>query len=61
MKTLFLKPARDDLVVRNPANREALPAEGKSMPDTPYWRRRLKDRDVVETKPPKPVAKDKEA
>lgn len=33
---------------------DPIPAAGKSVPQTSYWRRRLRDGDVVEGKPPKP-------
>ncbi len=51
-----LKPATPDLVVRDPVTTKALPAGGKAVPMTTYWRRRLKDGDVVEATDKKPAA-----
>ena len=42
-----LKPARVDLVVRDPTTRLPLPAEGEAKPLDTYWSRRLVDGDVV--------------
>lgn len=40
-------------VVRDPDDFfNPLPAEGKELPNTAYWRRRLKVKDVVEGPPP---------
>ncbi len=49
-KPLNLKPTNPDLIVRDPNNRKALPVDGAEVPDTPYWRRRLKDGDVEKAK-----------
>ena len=48
---LMLKPATADLIVRDPATGEALPAEGASVEMNTYWRRRLRDRSVEQIKP----------
>jgi len=48
---LFLKPANPKIIVRDPVNRKALPADGAKVADNSYWQRRLKDGDVVKTKP----------
>lgn len=53
----FLKPAEADLVVRDPVTRDALPAEGKAVVLDSYWRRRMRDGDVVEAPAPKKAAK----
>lgn len=42
---LQVKPA-PGLVVRDPATRQPLPADGGEVPDTTFWRRRLADGDV---------------
>lgn len=34
-------------VVRDPVTRAPLPPEGRDVPDTDYWQRRLRDGDVV--------------
>lgn len=60
MKPVFLKPARPGLVIRDPQSGLPLPPEGKAVAPGSFWDRRVKDDDVVETKPPKAV-KDKEA
>ena len=58
MKQVYLKPKSETHVVRDPATREKLPAEGATMPLTGYWARRLRDGDVVKATPPKaPKAK----
>lgn len=59
-KTLFLKPADPDLIVRDPDKRRALPVDGAEVPNTTYWQRRLKDGDVIKTSRPKPVSKKKD-
>lgn len=46
-KSITLKP-RDGLQVRRPDGRVLTPA-GETVPDSPYWRRRLRDGDVVKT------------
>lgn len=50
---IFVKPARPGLIVRQPEHGgEPLPAEGAVVPPTTYWRRRLKDGDIVIAKRP---------
>lgn len=46
-ETITVKPA-PGLVVRDPATRQALPAEGAEVPRNTYWMRRLRDGDVIE-------------
>lgn len=46
-RTLHVRPARPNLIVRDPDTREALPVEGAVVPASTYWRRRLTDCDVV--------------
>jgi hypothetical protein len=55
MDSFRIKPARDGLVVRDPVTREAIPAEGAEVPASTYWRRRLRDGDVImmDPKPPR--------
>jgi hypothetical protein len=48
-----LKPA-PGLAVRDPELRDLLPAEGRDVPRSDYWLRRLTDGDVVEA-PPQPA------
>lgn len=49
---MYVKPAERQvegmpLVVRDPDLKDLLPAEGRDVPETPYWRRRVIDGDVV--------------
>lgn len=55
---MFVKPAARTvegapLVVRDPDLRDLLPAEGRDVPETQYWQRRLMEGDVVLAEPPK--------
>lgn len=54
---MFVKPA-DGVLVPDPAALHPLPRwlppEGREVPDTEYWRRRLADGDVAPATPPKP-------
>jgi len=43
-----LKPATDKIKVRDPITGEHLPAAGKDVELTSYWRRRMRDGDVVD-------------
>ena len=54
MKTQFLKPAAGLLVRLENATRH-LAAGGETVVMSSYWRRRLRDGDVAEAKPPKPA------
>ena len=56
MQTEFLKPAAGLLVRLEDATRHLL-AEGEAVVITSYWRRRMRDGDVVKAKP-KPAAKE---
>ncbi|MPW31795.1 DUF2635 domain-containing protein [Agarivorans sp. B2Z047] len=48
-----------ELVVRDPHGRR-LPTKGAVKPFTAFWRRRVKDGDVIAQQPPKqPIAKSK--
>ena len=49
----FLKPAKGMLVRLEDCTRHLF-AEGESVTMSAYWRRRLRDGDVIEAKPPKP-------
>jgi hypothetical protein len=52
---MYVKAA-PGLVCRDPDLLDLLPEEGRDVPDSPYWQRRLRDGDVVITKPPKPAS-----
>lgn len=50
MNSLYLKPAVDGNIVRQPERANAqLPPHGAKVPKTIYWLRRIKDGSVVET------------
>lgn len=48
---MYVIPA-PGLVIRDPDLRDLLPASGREVPDTGYWQRRLRDRDVALAEPP---------
>jgi len=48
---MFVKP-KDGLSVRDPVKGSPLPAEGAEVPDTIFWRRRVRDGDVSITEKP---------
>lgn len=45
--TLTIKPAKPDLIVRDPDTGQPLAADGEVKPGNSYWLRRLRDGDVV--------------
>lgn len=55
---MFVKPA-PGRVVPDPERRDLLPEEGRDVPETTYWLRRLADGDVTQrdTKPVNQKAK----
>jgi hypothetical protein len=55
-----VKPA-PGLTVVDPDLKDVLPAEGREVPDTHYWQRRLRDGDVVPVQPTKQSARRTEA
>lgn len=63
MAIIFVKP-RDGFRVIDPETRVALPAEGCRVNDSPYWRRRERDKDITVTEeksaPDNVVAAEKE-
>lgn len=50
---MFVKPA-EGLTIRDPDLHDLLPAEGREVPNTDYWQRRLRDGDVTEAAKPSP-------
>lgn len=46
-ESYFLRPARAELVVVNPATNRPIPAEGLEVPKDAYWTRRLQQGDCV--------------
>lgn len=46
-----VRPATPETKVRDPERGGHLPAAGAEVPDTEYWRRRLRDGDVVKVAP----------
>jgi hypothetical protein len=53
---MYVKPA-PGLTIRDPDLLDLLPNEGREVPDTDYWHRRVRDKDVVLADPPKPIGK----
>ncbi len=51
VEQMFVTPAKG-LKVRDPRNHQVLPAGGAVVPLDQFWRRRLADGDVNESKPP---------
>jgi len=51
MPNAFLKPANEQLKVRKPDTGDYLSVEGERLELTTYWRRRIKDGDVIDSKP----------
>lgn len=49
---MYVKPSKG-LKVRDPQLLDFLPEEGREVPETTYWHRRLRDGDVVASKAPK--------
>jgi hypothetical protein len=43
---MFVKPA-NGLVIPDPDRHDALPADGRDVPASDFWLRRLRDGDVV--------------
>ncbi|PXX49374.1 DUF2635 domain-containing protein [Aquitalea magnusonii] len=54
---MFVKPA-PGLSVRDPDLLDLLPDEGREVPDTDYWQRRVRDKDVELVGAPQPVPGD---
>lgn len=51
MNKITIKPSRKDLLVPNPDNQnKPLSEDGETVADSRYWKRRLKEGDVVKTK-----------
>lgn len=42
-----VRPADPTALIRDPGTRRPLPAEGGNVPDTHFWRRRLRSGEVV--------------
>ncbi|NDV11673.1 DUF2635 domain-containing protein [Crenobacter caeni] len=49
---MYVKPAQDRAVT-DPGRGDILPAEGREVPETQYWLRRLADGDVERARPVK--------
>ena len=47
---MFLKPARQGLIVRDPITKRPLKKEGEKVSKSTYWLRRLKEGSVIEIK-----------
>ena len=42
-----VRPSRPGLLIRDPHTKRPLPPEGGRVPDTTFWRRRIRSGDVV--------------
>jgi hypothetical protein len=47
IEQVFVKPAREGLVMFDPTSRRRLPDEGMLVPHETYWRRRIANGDAV--------------
>lgn len=61
---MYVTPA-PGLLIPDPDLQDFLPDNGRDVPDTPYWRRRIFDRDVsvkaaAAEKPPRSTGSNKE-
>ena len=56
---MFIKP-KTGLMIRDPEMEDFLPSAGREVSKNSYWIRRLRDGDVLESKPVK-VKQDKES
>ena len=49
---MFIKPAKENLIIRDPKTFEILPSDGKEISQSDanffYWKRRILDGDVIE-------------
>lgn len=48
---MYVKPT-PGLSIRDPDLMDLLPEEGRLVPDSDYWVRRVRDKDVAEAAPP---------
>ena len=48
---MYVTPA-SGLTIRDPDLKDYLPSEGREVPNTDYWFRRIRDKDVIEGKAP---------
>lgn len=51
---MYVQPAKG-LSIRDADLLDLLPKDGREVPETDYWHRRLRDGDVVLAKPPAPA------
>lgn len=49
---------KEGMVIRDPDLKTHLPPEGRDVPDSPFWQRRILDGDVSIGKPPATKAAD---
>lgn len=47
MNKLFVVPAKENSIIRFPNSDRKLEMKGAFVPDIPYWRRRIMERDVL--------------
>jgi len=53
---MFVKPV-EGREVRDPVTQQPVPPEGREVPDTAFWNRRVRDGDLKDATPPKPSGK----
>lgn len=53
MNQLYIIPAQPDIIVRDPRTMQPVPLKGQAVQDDSYWRRRIRDGDLKEGKPPR--------
>lgn len=54
MEKVYIKLKTENLVIRDPVTKAIVPPEGRWVVMSTYWRRRLNDGDMIESKPPRP-------
>lgn len=54
---LYVKPVNAGALLRDPVTKRVLPSEGGFVQPTAFWRRRVRNGDVVLADPPKSAAR----
>ena len=52
---MYVIPAQG-LTIVDPDLKDRLPAEGREVPESGYWRRRIAEGSVIDGQPPKPAS-----
>lgn len=58
-KRIYVKPL-EGLLVRNPKNKNPIPADGAWIDTNSFWNRRIRDGSLIITDPPEKEAQEKE-